>query len=828
MRRTVGRPRGKARQEPKTWQAAQFDQAINDWRPIRETDRAAQFERWVRQKLGFSYDTFVASVMLRQGESDRLINAKPKDRFEILSGLLDLEPYKRLETAANDRMKAARGEVQRLDAQLQHFPIVTLKEIDAAQAAWQEAEQNLTQVQAVVMQVGELVNAARNYARWQQDLFTVQRALSEKQKLLQDAERLRNEYQEWQKLSVALPKLCRAVEDLKEAEQQRGKAQQVRSETATINIEELKHVAAGAAQAEQQAEKQCEAFRTRLELLNEILPLLREVLSCRRAREMRKQELDKRRSPQDWQVEINQLHARLQAQQEEQAKAEENKQHVLRAQAQAQASLEQQQQQLSARLAAQNEAICSRCGQPIDPGHIQRELEEAEQAVATAQREEKTVTQRLDEAERKVKDIAFSVEDINKELAQARQSLAVAQQVEKEWKEAKTKFQDAVSAAGRVPLELLSVLTSDSLTDADKLLHNLNVERTEVRTKLTQAEEGKKLASRNKSTANDAYQQALRDLQHLQDEAKRLDEGVRALEQRAEVWLGDVDPQWRKRTQVLDLLFIEALASRYASLQGVEQKYADLEKAASELNRLETQLEEINRNIENLQPEHRIPEDEAKKKAEHAKKHRQESQNRRDETLHALRTLQERQEKRQQVEKDAAAAQRQRKLYTRLAELLGRNGLQSYLLDEAVRSIAHLANETLTRVSGGQLRLHIERGEEEIVIRVTDLAFSEDPLDGQFISGSQKFRVSVALAAGIGQYAGRGVGSVRSLIIDEGFGSLDTQGRQEMIDELRNLSQFMDRIIIVSHQEDFQDRTLFPTGYILRKVDQRTQVERFV
>ena len=229
--------------------------------------------------------------------------------------------------------------------------------------------------------------------------------------------------------------------------QQRSKAQQVRSETATINIEELKHVAAVAAQAEQQAERQCEAFRTRLELLNEILPLLREVLSCRRAQEMRKQELDNRRSPQDWQVEINQLQARLQAQQEEQAKAEENKQHVLRAQAQAQASLEQQQQQLSARLAAQNEAICSRCGQPIDPGHIQRELEEAEQAVATAQREEKTVTQRLDEAERKVKDIAFSVEDINKELAQARQSLAVAQQVEKEWKEAKTKFQDMNSSS---------------------------------------------------------------------------------------------------------------------------------------------------------------------------------------------------------------------------------------------------------------------------------------------------------------------------------------------------------------------------------------------
>lgn len=185
------------------------------------------------------------------------------------------------------------------------------------------------------------------------------------------------------------------------------------------------------------------------------------------------------------------------------------------------------------------------------------------------------------------------------------------------------------------------------------------------------------------------------------------------------------------------------------------------------------------------------------------------------------------------MEADLATASRQRTLYGRLAELLGRSGLQAFLLDAAIHGITHLANETLTRISGGQLQLQIlrqtsARGEEEIVIESVDLASSDEPLDVQFISGSQKFRSSVALAAGIGQYAGRGAGSVRSLIIDEGFGSLDTQGRQEMIDELRNLSQLMDRIIVVSHQEDFQDRTLFPTGYILRKVGQQTEVERFV
>jgi exonuclease SbcC len=148
-------------------------------------------------------------------------------------------------------------------------------------------------------------------------------------------------------------------------------------------------------------------------------------------------------------------------------------------------------------------------------------------------------------------------------------------------------------------------------------------------------------------------------------------------------------------------------------------------------------------------------------------------------------------------------------------------------------AITRLADETLSRISGGQLQIRLARetnakGEEEIVIQAIDLASSDEPLDVQFISGGQKFRTSVALAAGIGQYAGGGRDGARSLIIDEGFGNLDTQGRQEMIDQLQNLSRVMERIIVVSHHEDFQDRTLFPTGYVLRKVGQRAEVERFV
>jgi exonuclease SbcC len=278
---------------------------------------------------------------------------------------------------------------------------------------------------------------------------------------------------------------------------------------------------------------------------------------------------------------------------------------------------------------------------------------------------------------------------------------------------------------------------------------------------------------------------------------------------------------------------MEGLSARARVLDGIEGRYAALQRADAQRGQIKMRVDDLKRSLEAVDPRHRMPVEEAQRRRQQAEDARRESQRRCFSASEELRRLTDRQERRQELEGELAAASTSRRLYGRLADLLGRNGLQAFLMDEAIQGISHLANETLSRISGAQLSLDIERhatakGEEEITIKSTDLASSDEPLDVQFISGSQKFRTSVALAAGIGQYAGRGAGSVRSLIIDEGFGSLDLQGRQEIIDELRNLSQLMDRIIVVSHQEDFQDRTLFPTGYVLRKVGQRTEVERFV
>ena len=85
-------------------------------------------------------------------------------------------------------------------------------------------------------------------------------------------------------------------------------------------------------------------------------------------------------------------------------------------------------------------------------------------------------------------------------------------------------------------------------------------------------------------------------------------------------------------------------------------------------------------------------------------------------------------------------------------------------------------------------------------------------------------RVAVSLALGIGQYASRQHRPIESVIIDEGFGCLDRNGRQVMIQELQNLRGQMRCILLVSHQEEFADA--FSDGYHFELQNGATQVKR--
>jgi DNA repair exonuclease SbcCD ATPase subunit len=190
------------------------------------------------------------------------------------------------------------------------------------------------------------------------------------------------------------------------------------------------------------------------------------------------------------------------------------------------------------------------------------------------------------------------------------------------------------------------------------------------------------------------------------------------------------------------------------------------------------------------------------------------------EARHRQALLDGQQRQRHQLEQELLRAEQERTQFKILAELLGRDRLQLHLVRQAERQVVAHANAVLDRLSTGQLYLRLsgaagaegEGGPDQaLALEVHNRVTCDKPISVAFLSGSQKFRVAVSLALGIGQYASRRHRPIEAVIIDEGFGCLDRQGRQVMIQELQNLRGQVRCILLVSHQEEFADA--FADGY---------------
>jgi DNA repair exonuclease SbcCD ATPase subunit len=168
-------------------------------------------------------------------------------------------------------------------------------------------------------------------------------------------------------------------------------------------------------------------------------------------------------------------------------------------------------------------------------------------------------------------------------------------------------------------------------------------------------------------------------------------------------------------------------------------------------------------------------------------------------------------------------AQRQADLHARLDDLLGKEGLQRELVRTAEREIVRLANDTVQNLSDGDLTVELEDevdGDDQAFALRVRRADGPTPIGVHYLSGSQKFRVAISVALAIGRFAAGQARRLDSVVIDEGFGSLDRDGLRAAADELNRLRQHLRRIIVVSHQEEFAGR--FPVRWQLSQGENGT------
>ncbi|MFD7225055.1 AAA family ATPase [Streptomyces sp. NPDC059892] len=162
--------------------------------------------------------------------------------------------------------------------------------------------------------------------------------------------------------------------------------------------------------------------------------------------------------------------------------------------------------------------------------------------------------------------------------------------------------------------------------------------------------------------------------------------------------------------------------------------------------------------------------------------------------------------------------------YDRVARLAGltagtsadnerRMRLESYVLAARLEQVAAAATVRLQRMSSGRYALvHSDartggQRRSGLGLQVID-AWTGSARDTSTLSGGETFFASLALALGLADVVTDEAGGVRldTLFIDEGFGSLDDQTLDEVLDVLDSLRERDRSVGIVSHVADLRRR----------------------
>ena len=168
-----------------------------------------------------------------------------------------------------------------------------------------------------------------------------------------------------------------------------------------------------------------------------------------------------------------------------------------------------------------------------------------------------------------------------------------------------------------------------------------------------------------------------------------------------------------------------------------------------------------------------------------------------------------------------------------IEKAFGRNGVQALLMEEALPQMQMQANEILGRLSSGKMSVRFETEREYkdkkrddkmqvLDILINDAEGVQRPYD--LYSGGEMFRINFAVRLALSKVLAQRAGArLQMLVIDEGFGSQDAEGRQKLIEAINMIRPDFKKILVITHLEELKD--VFPARVEVRKTNEGSQVE---
>ena len=723
------------------------------YKPLTERS-VVETERLIERTLRMSFETFTNSSFIQQGRADTFTTNSPAERKRILAEILELGYYDELEGRAKERFKsreAQLGDERRLEQgwaqEIAHKP-----EIQA------ELDRLRVQLASLDTQVGLLDEQATLVRDRVAHLESLQQQVEETEARLQRFSEDR----------------ARIGTTLGERRSLRTQAQAVLARAAEV----------------EQAGTELDAVRAELELTTQ---KQHEFLPLERAREA-----------------------------------------AVRTLAAEQARLEGEVTQRERRLAEVRQACARLPALQVELRRVQQEaktLSEVEaqhrelQAVVGRAREEaaekRTINAQLKKEMLNLREQLNELEQLST-CPTCRRAMDAdhKQRLRNEYVAQGTRLRDEFRAFEAVCRELDATVLRDEglLADVAKALQEreaIHRRLAQTESQLTHAEEAQGQFDVLQAELADR-QRALRDQDFASADRQRL----AGLEKRI-VALGYDDKRHL------------SLRTRAAELAGVDRERQLLEQARLSAEHLDAQIVELAANLQRLAEECAADEQrvgqlrtqtqtlpaerqrlgELTLQAAEAHRTRDET---RDQCMFAQSKLDncaflERKQRESLTRQDAL--RREQSIYGDLAYAFGRRGVQAMIIETAIPEIEEEANRILARMTDGRMHVKFETQRDVRsgigTIETLDIKISDElgTRSYELFSGGEGFRVNFSIRIALSRLLAHRAGTrLQTLVVDEGFGSQDQDGRDRIVEAIQAIESEFEKILIITHLEDLRDR----------------------
>ncbi len=738
-------------------------EAVKGWQALTESSIKGTQTK-INQLMRLDYETFINSVFLLQGRADEFTNKTPGQRKEILSDILGLSVYENYEARAKKHGNEADKQIAVAESKI--------KQIADELAHQTQYQTELTAAEHDVERLSQQLQTAEK--TWQ-ELHEQHRAISDKQRqsdelqnrLKQDEVNIAHIKETITALQSKITQYQTTLAQRAEIEQGLAKLQQARATvtdwerrwqeaTELINRKHTLERELYAAQAKIEAE-----LRGVTVMINHLTPQVANI-------EQHQQQLNKLEN------QLNSLRDLEQNRATQQNQHNELDKEIARLHEQ-QKQIEKEGKELRTKFEElqQAGAYCPICKRLLDDHHraevstqFDQEIEAKRADYQILKQQSKDLTTQKTAVQNQLKEADKQLVHLNQlsgQLAALKQALIEAEKSKIELGQKQVQ-QSALKA--ELTQQTFSQSTRTELAEVDTALAALNYDREVHQQAKTVVEQLTRFEVAERTLANA--------VERLPEETARLE----------------------KEQNQLNRLVEQVTADR--------QKIVDWRKETSQLADVGQRLAKANGEVARLQREERLSRDKVA-----AAKQR----------LSYLEVLTDR---RSEHEKELQQARQELGVYRELQVAFGKKGVQALLIESAIPEIELEANQLLNRMSDGRMNLrfdtHREAKSGDNVIETLDIRIADElgTRDYDLFSGGEAFRINFAIRIAMSKVLARRAGAqLQTLIIDEGFGSQDGQGRERVVEAINTIQGDFEKVIVITHLDELKE--MFPVRIEVQK-----------